>query len=101
MALVDDSRSFYDLCHLASTNTNDVNPSDDEQTMQKIGDTYESVTGKFNPNTFFINSDSQQILYSFADPMGNPDDATEAQANGIISYSGDVAYAAMGGGNDD
>jgi hypothetical protein len=105
--MVDDSRTVYDMSHLIydiqnhnpnpSINPN-ITPNNDETTIPKIEDVYKRLTDKFNPNTFRLNSDSQQVLYSFAKPRGDADNATEADANGIIAYNGDVLYATMGAG---
>jgi spermidine/putrescine transport system substrate-binding protein len=106
MTMVDDSRTNYDMSHLIYDVQNhnpspSINPSttigNDETTVSKIQDTYSKLTNKFNPNTFRLNSDSQQVLYSFAKPTKNPN---YADANGIIGYNGDVLYAAMGAGID-
>jgi hypothetical protein len=106
MTMVDDSRTNYDMSHLIYDTQNGVaspsiNPSADQTTISSIADVYSKLTNKFDPNTFRLNSDSQQVLYSFAKPDGSPDNATLAAANGIIAYNGDVLYATMGAGIDE
>jgi hypothetical protein len=105
MVMVDDSRTNYDMAHLIydteqNVPTPSINPTSDQTNINSIASVYSSLTDKFNPNTFRLNSDSQQVLYSFASPEGSSEEAEFAAANGIIAYNGDVLYAAMGAGID-
>jgi hypothetical protein len=102
--MVDDSRTVYDMAHLiydtqSGISPPGINPTSKETSLTSIEDVYSRLTDKFTPNTFRLNSDSQQVLYSFAKP-DNPDDAKFAENNGIIAYNGDILYAAMGAGID-
>jgi hypothetical protein len=104
MTMVDDSRTVYDMSHLIydkDSSKPNVNPTSDQTSIDKMKEVYSKLTDKFEPNIFRLNSDSQQVLYSFAKPLGNPNNATSAEANGIIAYNGDVLYAAMGAGIDE
>ncbi|GHU32254.1 hypothetical protein FACS1894166_05210 [Bacilli bacterium] len=105
MNMIDDSRTFYDICHIINDEQNEkvdpkVNPDDSELGISSIKNIYSQFTNKFNPNTIYLNSDSQQVLYPFANPKNPNDPNTLAQSNAAIFYSGDCLYAAMGSGID-
>jgi isopentenyl phosphate kinase len=109
IAMVDDARSVYDMSHLIydaqqsgydPKATGDINPRDNEQTINSIENVYKSFTSKFEPNTFHLNTDSEQVSYIFAKPE-NKDNPRFGATNGLISYNGDILYATMGEGTDD
>jgi hypothetical protein len=100
MMMIDDSRTVYDYCHLIHTNNAGINPSKEEENIRSITNVYKSLTDKYDPNTFRLNSDSYQVMYSFATPLDKKQ-PTLAEANGIISYNGDALNAITGGGNPD
>jgi hypothetical protein len=108
--MVDDSRTVYDMSHLIydaqqpgyiASNPDNINPTDDQTSEDAMKQIYGSLTDKFKPNVFNLNTDSQQVLYSFAKPRDNPKTAEFGMSNGIIAYNGDVLYATMGAGIDD
>ncbi|GHU47809.1 hypothetical protein FACS1894218_3050 [Bacilli bacterium] len=103
--MIDDSRTFYDICHIISDEQNKetepkVNPDNNQLSIPSIKSIYSQFTNKFNANTIYLNSDSQQVLYPFANPQNPNDPDTLAQSNAAIFYSGDCLYAAMGSGID-
>jgi hypothetical protein len=64
---------------------------------------YDAFTNEYNndKNAFLLNSDSQQVLYSFANPGENLENPKYGESNGIIAYNGDVLYSVMGAGIED
>jgi hypothetical protein len=72
----------------------DVNPPSNNVSTSECIDTYKYLTNEYAKKSsyFHLNTDSQNILYTLADPNG---------ANAGISYNGDFLYAAVGAGNSD
>jgi hypothetical protein len=105
MTMVDDSRTVYDMSHLIYDEQNGVdvpsiNPSSDQTDIKSMNDVYSTFTDKYDngKNAFLLNSDSQQVLYSFANPGKNLENPEFGESNGIIAYNGDVLYSVMGAG---
>lgn len=98
IAMVDDSRTVYDMCKLiqdqqdypTQENNWNINPSSANISINEFKTTYNTFTGQFNHNSFYLNSDSNEVLTSFAEHNnGN---------NSIFAYNGDILYAIQGGG---
>ncbi|MCF0227519.1 MAG: hypothetical protein HUJ52_01730 [Malacoplasma sp.] len=99
IACVDDSRTFYGMSKLAydqKTNVDpelwNVNPSHSKQSIDEYAEQYDAFISNFDANTFYFNSDSNQILLSLSDPSGGTHSA--------FCYNGDAIYALLGGGID-
>lgn len=88
LTMVDDGRNLYSLSRLIETDNKTINPPiDHTPTYEEIIQTYESFTQYFSKDTFWLNSDSGQVLLSLSDPNGS---------NGGIMFNGDAMYAALG-----
>lgn len=101
LAMIDDGRSVYDFANIVrceeynSSHSSQVrvgvNPPNNKASKQEITNSYNALTQYCKPNNFFLNTDSQQVLYTLG---------TEG-VNGAFSYTGDILYALEGAGNDD
>jgi hypothetical protein len=108
MTMVDDSRTVYDMSHLiydeqTGVENPSINPNTNQIDIKSMNDVYNAFTNKYDngKNAFLLNSDSQQVLYSFANPGKNLDNPEFGESNGIIAYNGDVLYSVMGAGIED
>lgn len=89
IAMIDDYRTVYSVPSLMSSNDKpDVNPPSGEHDIAFFRKVYENLSNKFSPNSFLLNSDSNAILNTFANPRGS---------DVGIMYNGDLLYALQGG----
>lgn len=98
IAMVDDSRTVYDMCKLIQNqqdfpddeNQWNINPTSQDISINEFKNTYSKFTDQFDTNYFYLNTDSNEVLTSFAEHKnGN---------NSIFAYNGDILYATQGGG---
>ncbi|MBD5445990.1 MAG: hypothetical protein HDR31_01590 [Mycoplasma sp.] len=110
IAAIEDYRTLYSIAHLIEDEAKNnaeitVNPGTEKNSgyvnpNSKLTDytakipydsfvrTYEYLAKDLSHNKYYFNSDSNNILNDFADPKG---------AQAIMSYNGDLLYAAQGG----
>jgi hypothetical protein len=74
LAMIDDGRSVYDFANIVrceeynSSHSSQVrvgvNPPNNKASKQEITNSYNALTQYCKPNNFFLNTDSQQVLYA-------------------------------------
>lgn len=94
LAMINDGRTVYDFanivrCEQNATNPISVNPQSLPCSKQDIANSYQSLTRYCKKNNFFLNTDSQQVLYALG----------TGAVKGAFAYTGDILYALEGGGD--
>ncbi|MDE5767569.1 MAG: hypothetical protein K2H56_03395 [Malacoplasma sp.] len=100
VSAVDDSRTLYSIGRLVETNDQNINPG---PLQPQLSTTYETVDTEINysktyqnlitgmpRNKYYLNSDSNNVLNSFAALNGS---------EAIFSYNGDILFGIQGGDN--
>ncbi|MDE5545780.1 MAG: hypothetical protein K2I76_04165 [Malacoplasma sp.] len=100
ISAVDDSRTLYSIGRLVETNDQNINPGNSQPQLSETYEivesekdyfqTYQNLISGLSKNTYYLNSDSNNVLNSFAALNGS---------EAIFSYNGDILFGIQGGDN--
>lgn len=99
ISVPDEGRTIYGLSKLYENEKNnashDINPDTSYSNEKYYKDTFNGFINAAGKNNFYLNSDSAELSNNFIGDQANKKGA------GIISYNGDLVYAAVGLGQYD